>query len=253
MADRRMIEIIRPRLLGLLAEGKAMDHVPHDGVMGRFRELAIEKMVKPFIPPSVVATNGTIVFPNAKRQVRNEDDIVLFSLERAPLLVDGTPAIIPIKGVLANVEVKSTLRRNDVCKAVKAAIELRDFMPRDEKAPASLIFAYTSDNSKQTEVKRLMSVLDALNFCPTSGQASSPIQCICVADRGTWLLLDLEGRKAGWYFVRCGEDVRHILCFVSILSNYCYIEERDAHGVGTYFLDLEWLGEPEMECPVTVP
>ena len=87
MADRRMIEIIRPRLLGLLAEGKAMAHLPHASMKGHLREVAIERMVKPFLPASVVAINGTIVAPNTHRVERNEDDIVLFSLDRAPVLV----------------------------------------------------------------------------------------------------------------------------------------------------------------------
>jgi hypothetical protein len=60
---------------------------------------------------------GTIVGANGeKRKARNEDDVVLFDHTLAPLLLRtlGRDAIIPITGVGAHIEIKSTLSLTDI-------------------------------------------------------------------------------------------------------------------------------------------
>jgi hypothetical protein len=244
-----MISAIRPRLLGIVAQGKALGGVSHPGIIGRLREIFVQDMIRPFIPPTVVALTGTIVSLSGNRQHRRQDDVVLFAKDRAPLLMDLEQAVIPIEGVLAHVEVKSTLTRDDLKKAVLAAAELRDLSVG--RAPAGLIFAYDSDIAAgSSEAMRLLSVLEELKLVTTSGQASSPIQMLCVAAHGTWILISKENRE-GWWFVG-PDDAKHLLTFASVISNYAY-GTLAGQGVGAYLLDPNWLQGPSPEFPLLVP
>lgn len=150
------IEALRPRLTGFVAEGLALAGLAHPGIKGRLRELLIQRMIEPYLPPSVVVRTGTIVSFTGPRKHRTQDDIVLFWRERAPLLLDMEQSIMPIVGVLAQIEVKTTLTRDGLKDAVMAAEELRDLATGE--APGGLIFAYKSDNSETSEPARLLDV-----------------------------------------------------------------------------------------------
>lgn len=260
MAHKDMIEMVRPRLRGIMAQGEALAHLDHPGVKGRLREIFVQDMISPFLPPSVIVRTGTIVSLNGDRKQRNQDDVVLFSKERAPLLMDHhEQAVIPIEGVLAHIEVKSVLKKADLKNAVQAAVELRDMAVKQapieqapiEQAPVAIVFAYRSDMTNGSELDRLLDVLRETNFSVTPGQASCPVQMLCVATRGTWLLTKI-GDREGWWFAPTEEE-RHLLTFASVVSNSIYKAQSGKHGVGDYLLDEKRLQGPSPECPVLVP
>jgi hypothetical protein len=252
VANQAIIDAIRPALRGLIAQGQALSSLPHDGVKGYLREVLIRAMIEPFLPPSVCVVTGTIVTLDGVRKARNEDDLVLFSKERMPLLMNLGKALIPLEGVVAQIEVKSKLSRGDVVAAAKAATELQMKSLVEHGAPGGLLFAYASDNTEQTEVRRLLSVLQSpeVNYQPVTGQATSPIQGICVATRGTWLLAG-SGGQSGWWFVP-PEDEKHLLAFASVISNTMYQTAPGRFGVGRYLLEDSWMSGPDPACPCLV-
>ena len=245
-----MVEAIIPRLQSIVVQAKALASIPHPGIKGRLRELFIQEMIKPFLPPSVDVLTGTIVSLRGEREHRTQDDLVLFSKEVAPLLMDLEQAIIPIEGVLAHIEVKSLLTREDLRKAASAALELRNLGENSAIASVAIIFAYDSDNTTGSDVERLLSVLTEIKFSAGPGQSSSPIQMLCVATRGIWLLTRHNNRD-GWWFVP-PEDSKHLLTFASVISNYVYKSRGASSGIGKYFLDPNWLQGPQPECPIIV-
>lgn len=244
-----MIRYITPGLLNVVAEAEALSGIPHAGIMGRLREILLQNAIRPFLPPSVSVRTGTIISLDGDRKHRTQDDLVLFSREAAPLLLDSEQAIMPIEGVVAQIEVKSTLTRADVRDAILAAVELRELA--NGEAPAGLLFAYDSDLKKGPEDERLIDVLREVGFNADSGQAASPIQMVSVATRGTWLLVEKDG-KSGWWFAP-PDEARHLLTFISVISNTLYKKQGAKYGVGAYLLDPSWLQSPTTTFPVVVP
>ncbi|OGE26237.1 hypothetical protein A3H85_00500 [Candidatus Daviesbacteria bacterium RIFCSPLOWO2_02_FULL_40_8] len=251
MAHDAIIKIIRPRLKEIILQAKLFASLKHKGTIGRLREIAINNLIEPYLPPSVTIVTGTIVSPDKPREYQMQDDVVLFSKEKAPPFVSMLEQyVIPLSGVIAHIEVKSTLTYTDVKKAVLNAIELRDLA--EGIAPIGIIFAYTSNLKNYTEVDRLLKTLKEVNFTGVKGQASCPIQMICVADRGTWILLNLPeyGIKSGWYFVQAIKE-QHLLAFISIISNHTYMS-HGSKGAGEYLLEPSWLTGPSPEYPVLI-
>jgi hypothetical protein len=244
-----MIRILTPRFLHVVAEARAIGELRHPGLIGRLREILVQNVIQPFLPPTVDVRTGTIVSLDGEREHRIQDDIVLFSHEAAPLLMDWEQAVMPIEGVLAQIEVKSTLTRADVRDAVLAAVELRELGAGT--APIGMLFAFDSDLNVQSEADRLMDVLREVGFVAVAGQATSPIQLITVATRGTWTLTSRNG-VSGWWFVP-PDEARHLFTFASVISNTIYHSRGARYGVGAYLLDVEWLVPPATQLPVLVP
>jgi hypothetical protein len=233
MANQTIIQAITPALKALVAQGEALAGLNHEGVKGYLREALIKLMIEPFLPLSVSVLTGTIVCVTGERKERNEDDLVIFSRDRVPLLLNLGKALIPLEGVLAQIEVKSELKRSDVVKAAKSAIELQRLALPVHGSPAGLIFAYKSDNSVQSEASRLLDVLaNEVRYQPGTGFTTSPIQAICIATRGTWMLTELHA-QSGWWFVP-PDNEKHLLAFASLISNTMYQSAPDRFGVGRY-------------------
>jgi hypothetical protein len=250
MANTAIMDILRPRLAGLIAQGKALKGLQHPGVKGRLREILVREGLAPFLPPAVSSITGTIVSPiSARRVVRNQDDIIIFDRNSSPLLFDGAECIVPLEGVVAEVEVQTTLTLKRIRESAKAAIELRDLARGS--APLSLLFSYDSDLKKGNEAERLSAALKQITFQAHPGQASFPIQGICVASRGTWLFVPKNGIH-GWWFVAPDNEC-HLFAFFSCISNTFYKRGGASTGVGDYLLDTDWLTGPVIECPALVP
>lgn len=246
MASNQVIEFVRARLGNLKACASSLSGVEHKGLRGRFREILVQDILAPYLPPQIELLSGVIVGANdEQRYARNEDDIVLFDHSWAPLLFKtrGRDAIIPITGVRAHIEVKSKLSLADLKAAMTAAVEINKLSVGE--APIGLVFAYDSDiGSHQHIPTLLMSELSRIGYHPSSGQTSCPIQGVCILGRGSWFLTEIDG-KAGWYEIKPEQD-RELLTFISIISNTAFANNR---GLGTHLLDSSWLEGPNPQIP----
>jgi hypothetical protein len=253
MVAPAVIDLVRARFANVKQYSQALAAVPHDGLRGRFREILAESLLLPYLPPSVELLTGTILGANGQtREARNEDDLVLYDQTWAPLLLrtGGREAIIPITGVRAHIEVKSTLRLADVDDALRAAAELNRMSIHS--APIGLVFAFASDIGMNHHIPRLLLEQTAkMGYQPSRGQTPCPIQGVCVLGRGSWFLTEnLKANLAsGWYEVKAEED-RELLAFISIVSNAMFGKER---GLGTHVLDCSWLIGPNPASPLVVP
>jgi hypothetical protein len=252
MVATPIVELVRARFHNIKETAKALTlAVEHDALRGRFREILVEDLIAPYLPPSIELLTGTIIGANGeKRAVRNEDDIVIFDHSWAPLLLKtrGRDAIIPVTGVRAQIEVKSRLTLDDVTNALKAAIELNRISLYT--APIGMLFAYDTDISKKTYIPELLlREIRALKYNPSSGQTTCPIQGVCIVGRGSWLLVSKKGYPDGWYEVDAEND-NELLAFLSIVSNSMYNNKR---GLGTHVLDTTWLKGPNPPMPLLQP
>jgi len=254
MVSPDVIEIVRARFGNIKERARAVSGVAHSGLRGRFREILAEDLVAPYIPPHMELLTGAIVGPDDTiRSERNEDDIVLFDHNQAPLLIKtrGRDSYIPITGVRAHIEVKSTLTKDDMRDALRAAIELNNLAPDGRTAPVGLIFAYQTDIGLRHYIPELLlTMTKELSYSPetASGLTPCPIQGVVILGRGSWFLTQVPGQESGWYEVQAEQD-RELLAFVSIISNYAYGNKL---GLGTYILDTSWLIGPKPASPLTV-
>lgn len=250
MTQPLLQQTVLARLRGLLGEARAVGLVNHQALKGHVRELLVRDLLRPFLPPSVSAEMGTIVAPNGLRIERNQDDIVVYGRELAPLMSYGGASILPLSGVLAHLEVKSTLTASDIESAARAAIELQRLA--DGEAPLSLLFALSSDAPIASEAGRMIEALRRINYTPAPGQSGSPVQVICVADKGTWSLCRVRDRADGWYSIKTDED-RHLLAFVSLLSDSIFSIRGSHTGLGPYLMDDGWYDGPDPAIPCVIP
>ena len=245
-----VIDLVRARIAGLKETSKALVGVEHRGLTGTFREISVESLLAPYLPPQMELLTGTIVGCNGEhREARYEDDFVLFDHAWAPLLhrQGGRNAIMPVTGVRAHIEVKTTLRLSDVTGILAAAAELIRMALDD--APVGLVFAYDSNIAAGRHIpKLLLDQLKAVDYRPRSGQTPCPIQGVCIMGRGSWFLTEKDG-ASGWYEVDADQD-RELLAFLSIVSNFAY---GNARGLGTHVLDTSWLRGPNPASPLRVP
>jgi hypothetical protein len=250
MASPAVTEFIRARLSNVKACAAKLGVVTHSALRGRFREILAQDLLAPYLPPQIELLSGVIVGANnEQRDERNEDDIVLFDHSWAPLLfrTQGRDSIIPITGVRAHIEVKSTLTLAELKNAVTAAVEI--YRLSVGPAPAGLIFAYGTDiGSNHNIAELLLAELARIGYQPVSGQTPCPIQGVCILGRGSWFLTNVDNRP-GWYMVDAIDD-RELLAFIGIVSNYAFDNGR---GLGTHVLDSSWFQGPYPRSPVLIP
>ncbi|OGR89702.1 MAG: hypothetical protein A2992_06270 [Elusimicrobia bacterium RIFCSPLOWO2_01_FULL_59_12] len=88
----------------------------HRGLKGTVREEALSKFLCTHFPPQFQCTTGEIISTTAKsRQV----DLIISHATRMPTLYrSGNIQVVPIEGVLAAVEVKTTLNEGELSKAL---------------------------------------------------------------------------------------------------------------------------------------
>lgn len=88
----------------------------HRGLKGTVREEALSKFLCTRFPPQFQCTTGEIISTTAKsRQV----DLIISHATRTPTLYrSGNIQVVPIEGVLAAVEVKTTLNEGELSKAL---------------------------------------------------------------------------------------------------------------------------------------
>lgn len=249
MASPPVIEFVRARLSNVKACAASLGVVTHAALRGRFREILAQDLLVPYLPPQIELLTGVIVGANnEQRHERNEDDIVLFDHSWAPLLLKtrGRDSIIPVTGVRAHIEVKSTLTLDELKNAVTAAVEINRLAIG--QAPAGLIFAYATDIGANHHIPDLLlAQLQRTGYEPSRGQTTCPIQGVCILGRGSWFLTELNG-NAGWYEVEATDD-RELLAFVSIVSNFAFDNGR---GLGTHVLDESWLQGPRPPRPLLI-
>jgi len=216
----------------LLARAKDEAHLSHQGVKGRFRELLIDTILMPWLPPYVSCGTGTIIADqNAARQF-TQDDIIVYDRSLVPPILASAghapDGVFLFNSVLLRVEVKSKITREDIRNFVTAPHDiskLRHTVQQDSVTPfvgvCNLLFAYDSDakgeGDQDYQVKRMIEVTKEQNCDPLSGI----ISMICVPPYGFWKL-GLSGGSLCWERLLPNTPEDNVAYFVGCVSNTCY-------------------------------
>ncbi len=236
-------ERLRADAVHVVARAAAEQEIVHRGLRGRFRELLVDAILSPWLPPYVGCGTGMIVDYQDRMREATQEDVVIFDRSLVPAVLAHTSAIegvFPLDGVLARVEVKSCLSRAALKQAVLAAKEIYEmnFCPpagRTATAPISAVFAFGSDLAEGglNELERLLSVVNEcdLHYKPPCPEIPGPIPILCVAGRGCWTFVGASGNSS-WLQTIMDTTTPHneILHFVGMLSNSCFAMHADRQG-----------------------
>jgi hypothetical protein len=114
--------------------------------------------------------------------------------------------VFPVNAVLACVEVKSRLTREEVRKSLEAAavFEVMKFAVPEGSwpRPVSLLFAYDTDleptSAVDEEMRRLIEVAKEMNLYQSGKQPPTPVIGLCIVNRGCWVFASAKGLEAQW-------------------------------------------------------
>lgn len=206
-----------------MAAASASSSIKHPQLRGRLREIVVTELIQPFLTPHTKVATGTIIdhYGNQSNQI----DIILYD-ERItpPVLLSASEGIIPCHSVLATIEVKSSLNRTELRKAVDNARSVKllkyeyDSLPLssergfevvfwkrllklvehedlreqighhllDVSSPACFVFAFSSDLSKKgtIEDERDRLLEEVKSSNENDDQIQIPLSGLCIADRG---------------------------------------------------------------------
>lgn len=226
----------------VVARAKGEESLVHKGLRGRFRELLVDTLLTPWLPAPAACGTGMIVDVHDRVREATQEDIVVFDRSLVPPVLAHASAlegVFPVDGVLARVEVKSTLTREEVRKSVLAAKEIYEMQYADGPAsvlPISAIFAFSSDlkGNPVDELSRLLGVAEehGLHYRLPCKDVPGPISAICVAGRGAWSFAGTGKKDARWIQAKTDKPHEEILHFVGTISNSCFAVGADRRGLG---------------------
>jgi hypothetical protein len=212
-----------------VASASAAAAIRHQGLKGRFREIVIGDLIRPFLLPHIKIATGTVVDPTGAQS--SQIDIILYDEQvTPPVLVAPGEAVVPCHSVLATIEVKSRLNATELKGAIRNACSVKrlsynyekvlvpperlyertfqekliDLMPEANfrkqlrehlsaiNSPACFIFAFESDLSSRSTIEDEIERLKAA-VAETPSGVSLPISGLCIADKGFAFCTRLSG------------------------------------------------------------
>lgn len=221
--------------------------VEHDYLKGRIREIAVHKIIKPFLPVSFGVGTGKIV--DSENQQSQECDVIIYDRDiLPPILFDPSLGLYPIESTMAVLEIKSRVDATEIKDAIKKATSLRvlkgipdeSISPGQMKAPLFAVLGYSSDLCIEGES-------ESSRYKKYDTNANPLIKAICVIKRGYWCFL--PDPTNAWHSRSATTEYDEVTDFVSGLLNTLRTvrKSRGYPKIGPYLVDgsREWSGEIE--------
>lgn len=174
MANDLAISLLDAEIENTLRSAESYSNVEHAHTRGRLREIVIDQLLKPLLPPTWDVTTGIICCNDgtiSDRAQSGQEDILIYDPNfLPPLLKKKEQAILPIESVIAVIEVKSKLTATDINQAVKHSAQIRKMPSTWQREPGTAkmidqfaypayhIFSFESDlpGDKKTEWDRIV-------------------------------------------------------------------------------------------------
>jgi len=162
--------------------------VTHQGERGRENEAALARVLEAFVPRRYGIGSGLLI--DTEGRYSRQTDLVVFEQSDEPaILAQTTQLLFPVENALAAIEVKTTLRNDDIEDCHTKQLSVRQLVPRREHSdgtshPLFVVLAYTAAASPQTV---------ATTFA--EGSADGLPDLVCVLSQG--LLIGRAGVLAG--------------------------------------------------------
>jgi hypothetical protein len=188
MTNSLVTQIVGERVRAALAAAKALAGVEHPLVKGRLRELVVDQLLRPVLPPSFGLGTGVIV--DTRGGISGEIDIVVYNRDiLMPLLYGERDGIFPVEACLYAMEVKSVLERNHIDETISKfprVRELHRLPPANLFEPIGVLLAFDDRIDKQ-ECDAILRVADLADASEIPA-----IRVGCVAGRAYWYFSAIE-------------------------------------------------------------
>jgi hypothetical protein len=212
----------------------------HHGLQGRFRELWVDGILEPWLPPTMHCGTGTVIsFSNCFRN-KTQEDILLIDRSISPSVLikpHVQEGVYLRNSVLARIEVKSTLDSSKVeefqesCRQFhKLLIDLDDERYKAENInmqEINILFGFkSSTKNKKTIFSWFSSVTDG------------SISMVCIPNHGFWKINrrgeTKEEYKYYWEEYQCRISKNHaaerLAAFVGLTSSTAFSQHIAAQG-----------------------
>lgn len=211
-----------------LAQAKTLDGEAHAGLKGHLREILINDLFVPVVPPEVKIGTGKLV--SATGKTSPQLDVILYAPAiLPPFLFDAKTGYFPAESALYAIEVKSKLTAATLQSAIESARKTRslDLLPTQHWVPnpsgkrpvkgtpagtpgaVNALFAYHSDLSGDVSTE-----LDRYFDYDLKAATSPALQVLCIVGRGYWYSAD-----AGWKHVPPDEEIGEVMGFLGGTTN----------------------------------
>jgi hypothetical protein len=237
-----ILDKIRADSLHLIHLSANEEKIQHTGLRGRLRELLIDNILTPWLPPYVLSGTGTIIEAENLPRESTQDDIILFDKTLAPPILGANntkEGVFLFNSVLARIEVKSTVTRGFMKDFASTSFELSKLkftvgpnFNANYFGAFNLFFAFKSDadldnKNPDFELKRLVEVMNELGIVALSGIVSM----ICIIGKGFWKIgLKADNQTRTWQRLNSNESVDQITWFVGCVSNSCFRSHMQRQG-----------------------
>jgi hypothetical protein len=174
-----------------LASARNAERMGHAGLTGRAREVFVQQMLRPVLPPYAEFGSGKIV--DSQDHTSAETDVIIYSRHTLPpLLFESGFGVYPAEACVYAIEVKSRLTASELSTTIDKFRRLRDFVYLPVGFDATfqatggstppvipLLFAYDTDLTAKDELERYRDLDEEADTNPA-------IPVFCVAGRGYW-------------------------------------------------------------------
>lgn len=223
-----------------LQNAKDTASVGHAGLVGRYRELVLEGMLRPVIPSDYGIGTGKIV--DSTGQTSGETDLIIYHRNSIPpIMWSERDGIFPIEACRYAIEVKSRLTSKAIKDTIENAKRLLNLKERRRSMggnllPTSLpiaLFAFDSDvEGMSKEISRYMRY-------DSNSEKNPLVNVICIAKNGYAAFNIIT--SDGWVGDNSEEDQRHIIGFIMGIVNTLLIWPTNQYdlALGPYLGDIE--------------
>jgi len=204
-----------------LSEYKAALTVDHHFLQGRIREIALDKLFRPFLPGDFDIGTGKIVDSHGEQS--REVDLILYSkFILSPIMYSEREGVFPAESCFYAIEVKSTLNAQELKDAFEKADDIRKLyyssgIYTEQNLPLSTIITYVipvlfAFNTDLIEGGK--SELDRYKDIDSNAELDPRLRAICIAGRGYWYFCN-----DSWIFSPATQDKDEIINFLSGVIN----------------------------------
>jgi hypothetical protein len=212
---RRMVSAAVSSADGVLA-------LRNSAVIGRLREIVIQKLLGKLLPHTCRANTGMTVSSFGSKNHSLQDDVLVVDTEcLPPVLSFESSGVFPIESVLSRIEVKSRLTSEELAKTIRDCRRYRRLKmtdapvtdgsrsrPIDNDALLGL-FAFRSQLADPWQL-----------FCrlTNSSSAPRPLDFLCVVGKGFWHWgWSPSSNKERWRVCKSDGKYSEVLAFLALL------------------------------------
>lgn len=172
-------DVFKNEIETLVRTSLSVQNIGHEGLKGIAREQILSEFLRKYLPHQWGLGSGKIV--DSLGNESGECDIVIYDRSSLPVTTIGTSVnIFPVEAVKYVIEVKSTLRIEDVRTTIVKFNKIKKLSNRTDYVIRSVLFAYKSDLKSKSELDRFKENDEYFNTDPA-------VKIILVVGKGYWV------------------------------------------------------------------